>query len=120
MLIVLGRLRPWEWTKPAAVAVVAIGLGVVVVMALVLRVSMPVAARAADRGLVTRDAFATALEVHADVDGFGARVHQRAADLATGQSPRDAVPLRPSWRWWAVAGVLFAGAIGFSMTCAAA
>ena len=54
-------------------------------------------ARAADRGLGTRDAFETSLELEHDNDeDFAQRVHSRAGELAAVSQPREAVPLR--WR----------------------
>ncbi len=54
-------------------------------------------ARAADRGLGTRDAFETSLELERENDDdFARRVHIRAGELAAVSQPKEAVPLR--WR----------------------
>src|SRR5688500_12873791 len=63
LLVVVARLRPWTWPEPVALVLGAIALPALVAAALLLRVSPVVAARAADRGLETGDAFSTALEL---------------------------------------------------------
>src|SRR6266508_950669 len=96
VLVLIGRVRPWAWPEPAA-----LGLGIAAAAALVLaaaliRVPLPLVARAADRGLDTRDVFATALQFR-DHDGLLPEyVQRRAARLAKGARPADAIPLRTS------------------------
>ncbi|MGH9136549.1 MAG: hypothetical protein ACRD0G_05810, partial [Acidimicrobiales bacterium] len=110
LLVVVGRLRPWAWPEPAALAVGLAALVGVPVVALVMRVPDLVAARAADRGLRTKDAFATALALQSrglDADGFGPPVRERAERLARGATAKQAVPLRwQRWRLVSGAGVL--------------
>ncbi|MGH9117494.1 MAG: hypothetical protein ACRD0A_06345, partial [Acidimicrobiales bacterium] len=105
-LVVLGRVRPWGWPEPAALLA---GVGAVVavaVVAVVLRIPSAVAARAADRGLLTRDAFATALEVADRPGPLPARVVARAESLAVGARAAAAAPLRWAPRRLAFSGVL--------------
>lgn len=95
-LVVVGRLWPVAWPEPSALAVaVALPL-VVLVAALVLRIPDLLAARAADRGLDTRDAFVIAVELdEASSNGnpeLVERVRTRAAALAAGASARRAIP----------------------------
>ena len=103
-LVVLARFRPWIWPEPVAWLLLASVLVTIGGTALVLRVPMTVAARAADRGLATDDAFATALEV--GEHPFAGRVHARAASLAAGRRGADAVPLPIRPRRVAVSALL--------------
>ena len=103
-LVVLARFRPWIWPEPVAWLLLASVLVTIGGTALVLRVPMIVAARAADRGLATDDAFATALEV--GEHPFAGRVHARAASLAAGRRGTDAVPLPIRPRRVAVSALL--------------
>ncbi|HEX2118320.1 MAG TPA: hypothetical protein VHF91_03985, partial [Acidimicrobiales bacterium] len=119
LLVLVGRFRPWSWPEPAALvlsgaAAVCLGLAVVA-----LRIPMTVAARAADRGLATGDAFFTALELDArgTVDGpFPQRVRDRAARLAIGSRPVDAVPVRFHRRPLVVVAVISAAAVALAVT----
>lgn len=92
-LVLLGRFRPWGWTDVAAVAVVLAGLTAIAVVAIALRVPDAVAARAADRGLDTRDAFATALEREGADGPFDAQLQKRADDLSRTADLQRALPL---------------------------
>ena len=78
----------------------------VVVLALVLRLPDRIVARAADRGLRTKDAFSTALEIPADIVPFGERIRERAVQLAGGGNARQAVALP-----WHPRSVMFAAAL---------
>ncbi len=63
VLVIVGRFRPWSWPEPAALGVAGASVALLVLAVLALRVPLTVAARAADRGLSTGDAFFTALEL---------------------------------------------------------
>lgn len=108
VLVLIGRVRPWSWPEPAAVAVAGAAMLTVVAAALAVRVPITVAARAADRGLATGDAFATALELERrhPPSPLADHVKARAVDLAAGRSASDAVPLRLRPRRLLVVGVL--------------
>ncbi len=75
-----------------------VGVAVLIVAYAVLcKVPDALVARAADRGLRTRDAFETSLELERENDDdFAQRVHARAGELAAVSESREAVPLR--WR----------------------
>jgi len=87
VLVAAGWLLPAEWTgwtawmEWAALAVTAATLVTIGVVASTVRLPDLTVARVADRGLSTRDAFATALEF-ADVEPFGPRIRARAIALA--------------------------------------
>src|SRR5688572_21100312 len=86
-----------------------LALPTLVATAVLLRVSPAVAARAADRGLETGDAFTTALELESGrlPDGpLAERVQARAAALASGRRAADAIRLRLEPRRLALSGVL--------------
>ena len=95
----LGWVTAWASADRAALAAFAIATGVLVVGALAIRIPPLVAARAADRGLETSDAFATALELRATPADpgpsgpFGGLVTARAERFAADRTPRDAMPL---------------------------
>ncbi|MDQ6724658.1 MAG: hypothetical protein M3066_00555, partial [Actinomycetota bacterium] len=96
LMVLVGRVRPWAWPEPGALALAGAAVAGLGVAVLALRVPDAVAARAADRGLVTGDAFFTALEIDArGADGpFADRVRARAGRLAAAHRPADAVPVR--------------------------
>jgi hypothetical protein len=118
VLVLVGRARPWTWPEPGALAVGAVSAAGLLVTTVLLRVPETVAARAADRGLATGDAFFTALELDArSNDGpFAERVRARARDLAAGHRPADAVPVRPSGGRWLVVAVLATAAVALALT----
>ncbi|MEQ1872450.1 MAG: hypothetical protein ABL953_01885 [Ilumatobacteraceae bacterium] len=95
--VVAGRMFDLPYSDVAALWMVA---GVVVLIggyAMFCKVPEMLVARAADRGLATRDAFATSLELgDGSDDDFAQRVQVRAAELAAVSTPKAAVPLR--WR----------------------
>ena len=92
--VLLGRLQPWAWTEPAAAVAVIAGVAAVGVGAALLRIPVPLAARAADRGLGTGDAFATAVDLPDAMASSPvvARLRQRVDGLAAGRRAKDAVP----------------------------
>ena len=99
VLVVLARFLPWRWLEPSALV---IGLAAVVTIgaaSVAQRVPAMVVARAADRGLQTRDAFASALQftpvtdrLTPGIDRFTAHIHERADSLAAGARAVDVVP----------------------------
>lgn len=111
-LVAVGFLRPWGWPEPAALVLAVVAAVGLVVRGATLRVPRRVAARAADRGLGTKDVFATALEV--DGDGLGPWVQDRAERLASGVAAAKAVPLRWSWRSLGTGMACVAVAIGLA------
>ena len=94
-LVLAGRARPWTWPEPVAfVAVALVAVGVLAVAGL--RPLPPlVVARAVDRGLMSGDVFATALELDRGraTSPFAGQVRARAEALASGRTAKDAVPL---------------------------
>lgn len=97
LLTGLGRLRPLTWADPAALVAVGAAIASLAVWAASKRVPLGVAARAADRALRTKDAFATALELGPpgpDGNPFAAHVAARAARLTAGRTARDAIAVR--------------------------
>jgi hypothetical protein len=115
VLVAAGRWQPWAWPEPTALGLVAAAVLALAGATVALRVPVTVAARAADRGLATGDAFASALQFRASASAFAPRVAARADGIARTASPRDAVPLRPSWRAWAIVAVLGALALGAAL-----
>ncbi|MDD9371795.1 MAG: hypothetical protein PV358_16875 [Acidimicrobiales bacterium] len=113
-LVLVGRLRPWAWPEPAALVVAVVVVVGVVIGAALVRIPDLVAARAADRGLHTRDALAAALEVGDEPGPFTARVQARATEAAAGASARQAVPMPRALRRMASSSVLAAGALGLA------
>lgn len=111
LLVAIGRVRPWAWPETAAIAVVGIAAVAVSITAFVLRVPDSVAARAADRGLGSRDGIATAVEIEPDHGPFAALVHERAQALTTGVDLRRALPLRVAPRRLVAGGALGALAL---------
>jgi hypothetical protein len=92
-LVLLGRFFPIAWTDQAALWLALAALLCIVGFATFTPIPDQVVARAADRGLHTRDAFATSLELRDQHGEMTDRVHQRAASLADGALSRAAVPL---------------------------
>ena len=118
VLVVVGRLRPWSWPEPAALALAVGGAAALALAVVALRIPPMVAARAADRGLATGDAFFTALELEhrGRVDGpFPERVRARAGRLAVSSRPADAVPVRMHGRRLGVVVVLGLAAVGLAV-----
>lgn len=111
VLVAVGRVRPWAWPETAALAVAGAATVAVVIATLVLRVPDSVAARAADRGLGSRDGIATAVEIEPDHGPFAVLVHERARALVTGANLRRALPLRVAPRRLVAAGALGALAL---------
>src|SRR5262245_25643567 len=70
LLVLLGRWRPWAWTEPLAALVVVLSAVLIVAIAAVVRLPDPIVARAADRGLATRDAFTSALQFRGRDDSY--------------------------------------------------
>ncbi len=116
LLVLAGWVLPWAWTDWAALALAAGLAGAVVVTAMAARLPDLLVARAADRGLATRDAFSTALELPADVEHFGSRVRERAVRLAADARPADAVPVRWRRRALLVAAILTPLAVVLALT----
>jgi hypothetical protein len=118
LLVLVGRIRPWTWPEPGAVLVTAAAVAGLALATVLLRVPDAVAARAADRGLATGDAFFTALELDArGANGpFAERVQVRAGRLAAGARAADAVPVRLHRRRLAVVGLLAAAALALAFT----
>lgn len=114
VLVVAGRLRPWAWPEPAAVVVAVVAVLAVVAVARVVRIPDMVAARAADRGLDSRDALAAALEVGDDPGVLPERVRGRAATVASGVTARDAVPVPRAGRRLAVTTLAALSAVGLA------
>ena len=111
VLVVLGRFFDLAWSEPAALAVVVGAAPGVLAIAAVIKVPDATAARAADNGLETRDAFASALEFSTDESDFGQRIQHRAAHLAAGARAKDAVPFRLYRRQVLAAGLLCPAAL---------
>ncbi|MBP7930748.1 MAG: hypothetical protein KA110_12390, partial [Acidimicrobiia bacterium] len=92
IILLIGWLGPWTWpTRLVQLAVAA--LAVVALVAFVrLRIGWNAAARAADRGLQTKDTLATSL-AFAGADGpMIEPIHQRADTLAQSASAKVAIP----------------------------
>lgn len=106
-LVLLGRFAEWaSWAEPVAVGLAVVSVLVIVGTALAVRIDDRLAARAADNGLHTHDAFASALEL-GDVDPeFGPRIVARADHLAASATATDAVPYRFHRRPVVLAAVL--------------
>ena len=93
-LVLAGRFFDLSWAEPSALVLVASVVALVTGYALVCRVPDLLVARAADRGLRTRDAFATSLELADHHDDFADRVRHRAQELADVATPKEAVRYR--------------------------
>ncbi|MEW6472905.1 MAG: hypothetical protein AB1679_11590, partial [Actinomycetota bacterium] len=118
LLVLAARVRPWTWPEPVALVLGLVSIPVLVGAAMLLRVSPAVAARAADRGLQTGDAFTTALELESGrlPDGpLAERVRARAAAMASGRRAAEAVRLRLEPRRLALSGVLVLLAAGLAV-----
>ena len=97
VLVGLSWIIPWSVPGERIALGVAVGVPVLVIaLSLVLRLPDRIVARAADRGLRTKDAFSTALEIPVGAAPFGDRVAARAVRLAGASRARDAVAL--PWR----------------------
>ncbi len=119
LLVLVGRVRPWSWAEPAALGVALAGVLGLAGAVVALRVPVTVAARAADRGLATGDAFFTALELDrrgASGGPFPERVRVRAARLAAGHRPAEAVPVRLHGRRLGFVALLALAAVGLAVT----
>lgn len=112
-LVAVGRVRPWAWPEPGAAAVVVGSLVVLGVAALAIRIPTALVARAADRGLSTKDAFASALEVD-EGHPFHDSVVARAERVAFGRKPAEAAPVAVRRRRLLVAVLVLAGAAGLA------
>jgi hypothetical protein len=93
LLVLAGRFLPWSWPEHAALAVVVAAALLIVAFATASRIPDLVVAKAADRGLSTKDAFSTSLELHDSDNLFTDRVHERAAVLARHATADAAVPI---------------------------
>ncbi len=122
LLVVVGRLFDVPWAEPAALLCTAGVALAVVVCAAIRHVPTLLVARAADRGLDTRDAFATSLELSslassADAadDDFCQRVHARAEELAHASTASSAVRYRLLRRPTGVAAILAPAALALAL-----
>lgn len=106
VIVLIGRVRPWAWPEPAALAVVAAAVVVAAAAAIFLRISDRTAARAADRGLDSRDVLSTAVEIDAAEGVFADRVRIRAEQTAERADIRRAMPVRLYGRRLAAGGAL--------------
>jgi hypothetical protein len=113
-LVLAGWARPWGWPEPAAAGLGLAALAAVVAAAVAVRIPQRIAARSADRGLATRDAFAAALEVGDEPGLLEDRVRERAETLASGVTAADAVPVPWAGRRVLAAAVLGLGAISLA------
>jgi len=96
-MVVAGRMFDLPASDVAALWMVAAVVALIAGYAVFCKVPEMLVARAADRGLGTRDAFATSLELgDQSDDDFSQRVQLRAKELAAVSTSKDAVPLR--WR----------------------
>ncbi|MEQ1702805.1 MAG: hypothetical protein ABMA25_22070, partial [Ilumatobacteraceae bacterium] len=93
-LVLAARFFDLPWAEPAALVLVGAAVVGVLVYAAVCKVPDMIVARAADRGLQTRDAFATSLELEGSDGEFAQRVRHRAAELADVAAPKEAVHYR--------------------------
>ncbi|MEZ5216645.1 MAG: hypothetical protein R2715_08655 [Ilumatobacteraceae bacterium] len=106
-LVLLGRF--WErasWAEPAAIGIVVGFVLLVAVAALAVRIDQRLAARAADRGLQTKDAFTSALVLEHAPEPFGTMIRDRADHVAAGATSKDAIPVRLHRRPLVLAAVL--------------
>ena len=112
VVVALGFVRPWSWPEPAALVLAGGSVVAIALAALVVRITPAVAARAADRGLATHDAIATALELRGVGGPFAERVTARAQRLAAGRKGREAAALPFAPRRLVVTGVIGLVAVG--------
>ncbi len=115
LLVITARYLPWTWSEPAALVAPLAVIVAIVVWAGVQRVPQMVVARATDRGLHTKDAFASALQFSPPSDDFTSRIHARADHLAAGARAGEAVPLHLRWRRIGVAVIVGALAVALAM-----
>jgi hypothetical protein len=106
VLLILGRVTPLPRTGWAAVVLIGASLLALLVATIRLRIPELVTARAADRGLATRDAFATALQFRNSEAPLAARVRDRAEELAQAGTPTTAIRMPLRARRLLVTGVL--------------
>ncbi|MTA13058.1 MAG: hypothetical protein F2534_10700, partial [Actinobacteria bacterium] len=114
-LVVAGWFLPIGWLEWAALALALAAVVAVLVTAIAVRIPTLVAARAADRGLATHDAFAAALQFAGHDDAFAGRITRRADHLAAGARAVDAVPLRFHRNRTLAAGTLAVVAVVLAM-----
>ncbi|HET9442902.1 MAG TPA: hypothetical protein VFO65_06235 [Acidimicrobiales bacterium] len=117
-VVAAGRLRPWGWPEPAALVLAVAGGAALVAVAAFRPIPLSIAARAADRGLDTRDAFATALEVRTGrlaANLFAERIEHRAAVLASGRTAGEAVPVPWNPRRVALTAAVALAALGLAL-----
>jgi hypothetical protein len=94
----------------------AVGVALAVIgYALVCRVPDMLVARAADRGLRTRDAFATSLELEDRDDDFADRVRHRAGELAAVSAPKEAVRYRLLRKPTGIAAIVAPAALALAL-----
>ncbi len=115
VLVIAARYLPWTWPEPAALVAPFAAIVAIVVWGAVQRVPQMVVARATDRGLQTKDAFASALEFSPPSDDFTSRIHARADHLAAGARAGEAVPLHLRWKRIVVAALITALAVSLAM-----
>jgi len=114
LLVLLGWLAPWGWPEPTALVVVAVSLIALVGATLFVKVSVEMAARAADRSLGVKDAFTAALQFR-DNEKFGTEIVARAERFATDTTPRQAVPWKSHPKRWAAAALLGIAALTLAL-----
>ena len=105
-LVVVARYFNLPWAELAAVWLTVGSAVMIVAYAVVCRVPDILVARAADRGLRTRDAFATSVELDGRDDDFADRVHARARELAAVSAPSEAVRFRLLRKPVAIAAIM--------------
>ncbi len=111
VLVLAGWLIPWGWFEPAALVIVGGTMLAVLAVAALRPLTTLRAARAADRGLSTDDAFGAAVEF-SDLDNdFGRGIKSRATELAKSSSPKAAAPLPQLRGRWAIAAAIGAAAL---------
>lgn len=114
-LVVVARYFDLPWAEPAALWL-AVGVAAAVIgYALVCRVPDMLVARAADRGLRTRDAFATSLELEGRDDDFADRVRARAGELAAVSAPKEAVRFRLLRKPTGIAAIVAPAALALAL-----
>ncbi|MBT8239751.1 MAG: hypothetical protein KJN63_00820, partial [Acidimicrobiia bacterium] len=111
LLVVVGWLVPWGWFEPAAVGILAAVLIAIIATALLRPLHRLRAARAADRGLKTGEAFGAAVEFAGLPGSFGDGIRSRAEALAEASEPRLAAPLPRLRGRWALAAAFGAAAL---------
>lgn len=111
VFVLVGRLQPWTWPDRAALAL-AIGVPLaILVAAIAIRLPDLAVARAADRGLTSKDTFAAALEFRDVAGPFGGGIASRADELVANATVADAIPIRVAPRRWLVAAAIAAVAV---------